>query len=87
MKTIFSAGDVVVSTAGRDKGKRFLVVRICDGYAFITDGRTHKVNRLKKKNFKHLEPAKCGNLTETAARINRGECVGNDKVYKFLSIN
>ena len=84
-KRDFNAGDVAVSIAGRDKGGRFLVVKVDKNYAFITDGRTHKVNKLKKKKFIHLEPAESGKLTDIALRIERGECVGDNTVHKSLS--
>ena len=47
-------GSVVTAVAGRDSGKRFLVLDIKDEYAYIADGRTRKSERPKKKKTKHL---------------------------------
>ena len=49
MKEPISFGDLVISIAGRDKGERFLVIDVKDGYANIVNGRTRKVNKPKKK--------------------------------------
>ena len=49
-------GSVVVSKAGRDEGRTFLVIRsLDDEYVLISDGRTHKVQKPKKKKRKHLK--------------------------------
>jgi ribosomal protein L14E/L6E/L27E len=46
-------GKVVISKAGRDKG-RFAVIVGIDGYALIADGKKHKLLKPKHKNIKHL---------------------------------
>ena len=49
-------GSVVVSQAGRDEGRTFLVIASLDEeYVLISDGRTHKVQKPKKKKRKHLK--------------------------------
>ena len=52
--TDIKIGDVVKSTAGRDKDGFFLVIDLKDGFAYIADGKTRKIGNLKKKNVKHL---------------------------------
>ena len=48
-------GSVVESTAGRDKGRYFVIVGACDeAHVYIMDGVTHKACRPKKKKLKHL---------------------------------
>lgn len=48
-------GRIVLSKAGRDKGRRFLVVAIeDDAHVRIADGETHKAAKPKKKKLKHL---------------------------------
>lgn len=52
---MFSLGDKVCSTAGRDAKKCFFVVGILDEqYVLISDGKTHRVEKPKKKKIKHL---------------------------------
>lgn len=48
-------GRVVISKAGRDKGRPFLIVDIADeNHVFIADGVTHRMKRPKKKKLMHL---------------------------------
>ena len=49
-------GSVVISTAGRDEGRTFLVVDSLDElYVLISDGDTHKMEKPKKKKRRHLK--------------------------------
>lgn len=48
-------GQVVYSKAGRDKGKKFIVVEIIDeSYVMIADGDLRKIENAKRKKLKHL---------------------------------
>ena len=47
-------GLIVCASAGRDKGKFFVVFECNGGYALIADGKTRKISRPKRKNVKHL---------------------------------
>ena len=53
MKKQIIKGDLVKSTAGRDKENIFLVVNVEDKFAYVVDGKVHTVKQLKKKNKKH----------------------------------
>lgn len=49
-------GQIVVSRAGRDKGKFFIVAGIENElYLYISDGSLRKVEKPKKKKVKHLK--------------------------------
>jgi ribosomal protein L14E/L6E/L27E len=64
-------GKIVISKAGRDKG-RFAVVVGYDGYVLIADGKEHKLSKPKRKNIKHItvtnETIDITNLTDKALR-------------------
>ena len=50
-------GQVVISLAGRDKGKLYLIIGFIGGNrVLLADGRCRTVNSPKKKNLKHLQP-------------------------------
>lgn len=51
-------GQVVISKAGRDSGRLYLVVGLDEGglVAFLSDGRHRPVERPKRKNPLHLQP-------------------------------
>jgi len=76
---------VVYSKAGRDAGRRFIVIGIIDSvYVFIADGDLRKVEKPKKKKLKHL------NLTNTviehiAQKLKSGAKVGNSEIRKALA--
>lgn len=49
-------GQVVYSKAGRDKGKKFIVVDIVDElYVMISDGDLRRIENAKRKKLKHLQ--------------------------------
>jgi ribosomal protein L14E/L6E/L27E len=75
----FELGQLVKSLAGRDKDKHYLVVGFAEDRVLLSDGRCRPLNRVKKKNSKHLQPYNCvvpgikerirqGNLTDTILR-------------------
>ena len=73
-------GDFVVSLAGRDRGRTFIVTEVCgDGYVMIVDGKLRKVDKPKRKKLKHVSYAggRCSENVETltnrkaAAEIRR----------------
>ena len=47
-------GEIVYATAGRDKGKCFLVVSCDNEFVFLADGKQRKVGTPKKKKIKHI---------------------------------
>ena len=50
-----SVGDIVVSAAGRDCGRCFVVIGSAgDGYVLLADGRRRRVEKPKKKNLRHV---------------------------------
>jgi large subunit ribosomal protein L14e len=51
-----SLGQVVYSKAGRDKGKKMLVINIVDeSHLLLADGDLRKIEKPKVKKIKHLE--------------------------------
>ncbi len=61
----FRNGNIVLSKAGRDKGRYFVVLGVIDdNFVLIADGDLRKVDNPKKKKIKHLE-----NTGKTSERI------------------
>ena len=54
MEDNFNVGDIVLSKAGRDSGKYYVVVAIEENFVFICDGDLHKTDKPKKKKMKHV---------------------------------
>lgn len=65
-------GLIVCATAGRDRGKFFVMLETDKGYALIADGKTRKLDSPKRKNMKHLrmtgKRAALMNLTDKKLR-------------------
>jgi ribosomal protein L14E/L6E/L27E len=49
-------GRLVISKAGRDKEKAYLITKILDDYfVSVVDGSLRKLTQPKRKNIKHLQ--------------------------------
>lgn len=51
----YRTGQLVRSIAGRDKGTEYLVIRAEGNYIYVADGKTRRLERLKKKKIKHVQ--------------------------------
>ena len=49
-------GMVVKATAGRDKGKFFVVAKIDGPFVWLADGKSRRLAAPKKKKVIHIEP-------------------------------
>ena len=78
-------GSVVVSKAGRDEGRRFIVIQeVDDDFVMVANGRLRKMDRLKKKRRKHLKPT--GTVVEELrARLSEGKPVEDHELRFWLS--
>ena len=56
MSVEVTVGDLVVSRAGRDKGRPFVVLSAEEGYVYLVDGDLRKLDRPKKKKRMHVKP-------------------------------
>ena len=63
-------GDVVKTTAGKDKDSYFCVVELIDSYCFLRDGKIHKLENPKRKSFKHVIKTPY-NLQSEALQVNK----------------
>ena len=72
-------GDVVLSRAGRDKGRAFVVLDLIDSeYVLLVDGRLRTLDRPKKKKRRHLK-------TGCEARMELSAHLLDADVRKFLA--
>lgn len=70
-------GTVVKSIAGRDKNRFYIVLELDDNYAYIVDGKVHKLNKPKRKNLKHL--------SKTNSVLSLAEHSTNNSIRRTLS--
>lgn len=83
-----SLGQIVESTAGRDKYNKFVVLCIIDSqYVYISDGDMRKVENPKKKKRKHLQKLNCISK-DIKGKLESKQKISNSEVKKFIkSIN
>jgi len=51
---MINIGDIVVSTAGHDRGEYYLVIECDKDFIYVADGRLKTLDKPKKKNIKHV---------------------------------
>ena len=51
----YTVGQVVYSKCGHDKGKAFIVTEIEEDFLYLTDGKSRKMDKKKKKKTKHVQ--------------------------------
>jgi ribosomal protein L14E/L6E/L27E len=77
-------GRLVVSKAGRDKGKPFVIIKVVnDRFVLLADGELRKVDNPKIKNVKHLQMINRG-LPEITEILGRGEVLENHRLRKLV---
>ena len=52
---MYKIGNVVIATAGKEKGQLLVIVNLDDKYAYLSDGKRLKASKPKKKSFKHIK--------------------------------
>ena len=80
-----AVGSVVISKAGRDAGRLFLVVaEVDDDFVMVANGALRKMDRQKKKRRKHLKPT--GRVvTELRERLSQGRPPEDHELRAWLS--
>lgn len=77
-------GSIVISKAGRDIGKRFIVLKSDENYAYLSDGDLRKVDKPKKKKIKHIQ--KTNSVAEfVKTKTANGELIENYQIRQALS--
>lgn len=78
-------GQVVISKAGRDKKRAFIIIDIIDeDYVYLSDGDLRKVEKPKKKKVKHIKETTIIADTIKEKLIQR-ENVLNFEIREFLN--
>lgn len=79
-----SKSDIIMSLAGRDKGKLFYVVDVEENYVLIADGKGRKLENPKRKKLKHVRRV-TRTETRVAEKILRGDKVLNSELRRDLA--
>ena len=77
-------GRLVVSKAGRDKGRPFVIVKIInERFVAIADGDLRRLDNPKVKNIKHLQVCN-RELPEVKEALRSKEMLENHRLRKLL---
>lgn len=80
----FKVGGFVVSTAGHDSGKCYVIFRIEHEYVYLVDGRIRTLNNLKKKKMMHLKMLEQSDQTIHEKIVNM--TIKNEEIKRALKI-
>ena len=80
---MIKVGDVVMATAGKERGRLYVVIALDENYTFLSDGKRLKINKPKKKSFKHVRLLKTRSLSEEEVTDPNERT--NARIRKFLS--
>ncbi len=82
----FEVGRVVTSLQGRDRKRSFVVIGVPEeGFVLMSDGRTRKLDRPKKKKTKHLRPSPV--KMETYQQLLTENLLKDSDIRRFLGEN
>ena len=69
--------DIVCSTAGRDEGSHFFVIKVDDDFVHLADGKGRKLEKPKRKKRKHTQflahSSAATRLQEDGKRLSNSE--------------
>ena len=74
----YKIGQIVISKSGRDKGDYFIVLDIIGEFLYLTDGKSRKLEKPKKKKMKHVQitnyvDEQLQYKIKTASKLNNAE--------------
>jgi ribosomal protein L14E/L6E/L27E len=78
-------GQVVISRAGRDTGKKFVVIRVIDNFFVeVSDGDLRRIEKPKKKKIKHLNSTN-DRVESLEEKLKSGVRITNAEIRKALA--
>jgi len=81
---VFNISDVVISTAGHDRGKLFYVVDTDEQFLYLANGKDRDLGRPKRKKRRHVQKV-LRSETRVAAKLVSGDKVLNSELRRDLA--
>lgn len=81
----YEFGSIVISKAGHDKGKYFIILKEDPEYVYLSDGKYRPVERPKRKKKKHVQ---CVRFTDgsLADKKAKNEAIINEDVKRAIKL-
>ena len=76
--------DVVISTAGHDKGEWFYVISTEDQFLMLVNGKDRTLDKPKRKKLRHVQKV-LRSETRVADKIRSGDKVLNSELRRDLA--
>ena len=76
--------DVVIATAGREKGKHFYVLNVEEQYLLLVNGKDRTLEQPKRKKLRHVEKVLRAE-TRVAEKLKAGDKVLNSELRRDLA--
>lgn len=76
----FTAGQIVFSKSGRDKGGAFIVIALEEEYLYIADGKRRTLEKPKRKKIKHVQKTNYVDIELKERLENRSQILNADIV-------
>ena len=76
--------DVVIATAGREKGKLFYVLNVDQQFLLLGNGKDRTLEQPKRKKLKHVDKV-LRSETRVAEKLIRGDKVLNSELRRDLA--
>ena len=81
---LFDISDVVISTAGHDKGEIFYVVSTDDPFLYLANGKDRTLDKPKRKKRRHVQKV-LRSETRVAQKLASGDKVLNSELRRDLA--
>ena len=79
-------GLFAISRAGHDKGQMYIVIKEDGDFAYLSDGKTRKLENPKKKNRKHLQIVKTDTDKVLQEKIRNGQIIYNEEIKRAVKL-
>ena len=83
-KPDINISDVVVSTAGRDRGQWFYVIKEEPVFLYLANGKDRTLDKPKRKKRKHIQKV-LRSETRVAEKLRNGDKVLNGELRRDLA--
>ena len=77
-------GRLVISKAGHDKNKIYVIIDCDNEYVYLSDGNVRKLDNLKKKRKKHVQPINY--LSEELINKNKSSKIIDEDVKRAIKL-
>ncbi len=79
----WNPGSFLSSKAGHDKGKIYIIIRETEEYIYVSDGNVRGLEKLKRKNKKHVQPIGYTDVV-LSEKLRNQETVRDEEVKRAI---